>query len=275
MHASLVSILICTYNAEKTIRWTLESVLAQTYQNIEVLVLDNDSKDKTWEILETYQTKDPRVKLFTVGENLGAYAGINYLLDQAKGEYIAIQDHDDVWTSEKIEQQIAFLQNHKEFVACGTGYLEYYSAHQTGFFITLPKKTNYARHTSLVFRKSSKRYETSNNYLCDFYFMKKILSDRKNKIANLPEIAVLHYNKKHLNNYSFQRAKFSWKNLKRAVNLHLISRFFIDLLPATLHSKVDRLIFSLRYGEKNYQEIKNEVQWKQLVEYLEKYSIKE
>ena len=131
MHSSLVSILICTYNAEKTIRWTLESVLAQTYQNIEVLVLDNDSKDKTWEVLETYQTKDPRVKLFTVGKNLGAYAGINYLLDQAKGEYIAIQDHDDVWTSEKIEQQIAFLQNHKEFVACGTGYLEYYSANQT------------------------------------------------------------------------------------------------------------------------------------------------
>ena len=90
--------------------------------------------------------------------------------------------------------------------------------------------------------------------------MKKILSDRENKIVNLPEIAVLHYNKKHLNNYSFQRAKFSWDNLKRAVNLHLISRFFIDLLPAKWHAKVDRLIFSLRYGEKNYQEIKNEVQ---------------
>jgi len=70
MSSPLVSILICSFNAEKTIRWTLESVLAQTYQNIEVLVLDNDSMDKTWEILETYQAKDPRVKLFTVGKNL-------------------------------------------------------------------------------------------------------------------------------------------------------------------------------------------------------------
>jgi glycosyltransferase involved in cell wall biosynthesis len=70
MYSPLVSILICSFNAEKTIRWTLESVLAQTYQNIEVLVLDNDSKDKTWKILEDYQAKDPRVKLFTVGKNL-------------------------------------------------------------------------------------------------------------------------------------------------------------------------------------------------------------
>ena len=143
MYSPLVSILICSFNAEKTIRWTLESVLAQTYQNIEVLVLDNDSKDQTWEILEDYQTKDPRVKLFTVGKNLGAYAGINYLLDQTKGEYIAIQDHDDVWTPEKIEHQVAFLQHHEEFVACGTGYLEYYSANQTGYLITLSEKTNY------------------------------------------------------------------------------------------------------------------------------------
>ena len=70
MSSPLVSFLICSYNAEKTIRWTLESVLAQTYQNIEVLVLDNDSHDKTWKILETYQAKDSRVKLFTVGKNL-------------------------------------------------------------------------------------------------------------------------------------------------------------------------------------------------------------
>ena len=272
MSSPLVSILICSYNAEKTIRWTLESVLAQTYQNIEVLVLDNDSKDQTWEILETYQTKDPRVKLFTVGKNLGAYAGINYLLEQTKGEYVAIQDHDDVWTPEKIEHQIIFLQNHEEFVACGTGYLEYYSANQTGFFITLPEKTNYAWHTSLVFRKTSKRYETSNNYLCDLNFMKKILCDGGDKIANLSEIAVLHYNKKHLNNYSFQRAKFSWKNLKRAVKLHLISRFLIDLLPAKLHSKVDRLIFSLRYGGmKTEKEIKSDPSGNVLLEYLEKF----
>ncbi|MBQ7074879.1 glycosyltransferase family 2 protein [bacterium] len=70
MDTPLVSVLICSYNAEKTIRWTLESVLAQTYQNFEVLVLDNDSHDKTREILEEYQKNDGRVKLFSVGKNL-------------------------------------------------------------------------------------------------------------------------------------------------------------------------------------------------------------
>ena len=101
--------------------------------------------------------------------------------------------------------------------------------------------------------------------------MKKILSDGGDKIANLSEIAVLHYNKKHLNNYSFQRAKFSWNNLKRAVKLHLISRFLIDLLPAKLHSKVDRLIFSLKYGGmKTEKEIKSDPSGNVLLEYIEK-----
>ncbi|MBQ7074880.1 glycosyltransferase [bacterium] len=181
------------------------------------------------------------------------------MLEQAKGEFLAIQDHDDVWTPEKLEHQVDFLQKHEEFVACGTGYLEYYSSNQTGYFITLPEKTNFAWHTSLVFRKTSQRYETSNPYLCDLNFMKQILSEGGDKIANLPEIAVLHYNKKHLNNYSFQWAKFSWQNLKRALKLRLLSRFLIDLLPANFHSKVDRLIFSVRYGGmKTEKEIKSD-----------------
>jgi succinoglycan biosynthesis protein ExoO len=63
-----VSVILCTYNAEKDIHNTLESILNQSYKNIEVLILDNDSKDKTIEIIKT--NKDPRIKLFPSEKNL-------------------------------------------------------------------------------------------------------------------------------------------------------------------------------------------------------------
>jgi glycosyltransferase involved in cell wall biosynthesis len=70
MPRPLVSVLICTYNAESTIHWALQSVLDQTYDNLEVLILDNNSKDSTVKLLDEYKLKDNRVKIFTLEKNL-------------------------------------------------------------------------------------------------------------------------------------------------------------------------------------------------------------
>ena len=66
MKEPLVSTLICTYNAENTIHWALQSVMDQTYENQEILILDNNSKDKTLDILKDYQKKDKRIKIFSL-----------------------------------------------------------------------------------------------------------------------------------------------------------------------------------------------------------------
>ena len=109
---SKVSVLLCSYNAEVYIRATLQSLLAQTYTNIEILILDNNSKDTTVEIIKSY--KDTRIRLYLSEKNLGPYGGLNFLLEQATGEYIAIQDHDDLWHPQKLAKQIVFLdKNHK------------------------------------------------------------------------------------------------------------------------------------------------------------------
>ena len=91
----LVSILICTYNAENSIKQTLDSCLNQIYQNFEILIHDDWSKDKTIEVIKWMN--DKRIKIIKSWEKLWPYWWLNFLLENAKWEYIAIQDHDDLW----------------------------------------------------------------------------------------------------------------------------------------------------------------------------------
>src|SRR5680860_1452252 len=99
-----VSVLICTYNAQKYIETTLQSILDQSYTTLEILILDNNSTDHTLDILQKFT--DKRIQIFPSKKNLGPFGGLNFLLEKSIGEYVAIQDHDDIWHPEKIEKQI-------------------------------------------------------------------------------------------------------------------------------------------------------------------------
>ncbi|ACK72613.1 glycosyl transferase family 2 [Gloeothece citriformis PCC 7424] len=104
-HLPLVSVIIPAYNAEKFIERTLRSVLSQTYQNIEVLVIDDGSQDKTAEIVQTIANQDQRVILLRQA-NSGVAAARNLGIQNAKGEFIAPIDADDIWYPENIEKQV-------------------------------------------------------------------------------------------------------------------------------------------------------------------------
>ncbi|EJG00978.1 glycosyltransferase family 2 protein [Flavobacterium sp. F52] len=106
----LVSILTPTYNTEKFIRATIESVQNQTYQNWEMILVDDASTDKTVSIIEEFAQNDSRVKLFKLPENRGNGFARNAALEKATGKYIAYLDADDLWFSEKLEKQIQFLK---------------------------------------------------------------------------------------------------------------------------------------------------------------------
>ncbi|MDF0551858.1 glycosyltransferase family 2 protein [Kamptonema sp. UHCC 0994] len=101
----LVSVIIPAYNAEKFIEETLKSVLAQTYPQIEVLVVDDGSQDRTPEIVEKIAQKDPRVQLLKQ-PNAGVAAARNLGIQKSIGEYIAPIDADDIWYPENIEKQV-------------------------------------------------------------------------------------------------------------------------------------------------------------------------
>lgn len=106
----LVSILIPTYNTEKFIRATIESVQNQTYQNWEMILVDDASTDQTVKIISDFAEKDKRIKLFKLAENSGNGFARNAALEKASGKYIAFLDADDLWFPTKLEKQIQFLK---------------------------------------------------------------------------------------------------------------------------------------------------------------------
>lgn len=109
----LVSIVTPCYNAKDTISQTILSVINQTYQNWELLVVDDCSTDNTAEIIAEYSGKDNRIKYFKTDVSSGSPSlPRNIGIENAKGEYIAFLDSDDIWFPNKLKQQIDFIKNH-------------------------------------------------------------------------------------------------------------------------------------------------------------------
>ncbi|MER3435140.1 MAG: family 2 glycosyl transferase [Leptolyngbya sp. ERB_1_1] len=112
---SLVSVIIPAYNAEAFIRLTLDSVLAQTYQNFEIIVVDDGSRDRTAEIVESYIQRDSRIQLLRQ-KNSGVAAARNLAIQASKGVYLSPIDADDIWYPEKLEKQVRCIETADESV---------------------------------------------------------------------------------------------------------------------------------------------------------------
>lgn len=241
MEEKLVSVLVVAWNAEKYIEKTLKGVLGQTYQNLEVLLLDNASTDQTLPLAREIEKNDKRLKIYVGEKNIGAYPGLNFLLEKARGEYVAIQDHDDIWLPEKIKKQIEYLEKNPAVVACGTETFYFYE--KRGVFILDRRRgwVDFVDHTSLVFRNRGFRYEPK-YLLTDEHFEKKILA-RAGKIFCLGEGLTLHRLRGDGKNYSLRRFSFTPPNLRDffAINgrgfgawIYLAKIFAAKYLPAGL-----------------------------------------
>ena len=113
----MVSVIIPTYNREKLIARSVESVLSQTYSDLECIVVDDNSTDNTQQVVEAIN--DPRVRYVKLPEGKGANPARNYGVSIAKGEWIAFQDSDDVWMEKKLEKQLSLLTLHQaDIIAC-------------------------------------------------------------------------------------------------------------------------------------------------------------
>lgn len=103
----LVSIALCTYNGEKFLSKLIDSIISQDYSNIEIIITDDCSNDTTRQILEAYQKKDERIKLYFNEENLGYTKNFEKAVKLCTGKYIAFADQDDIWVECKITELIA------------------------------------------------------------------------------------------------------------------------------------------------------------------------
>lgn len=121
--SDLVSIIVPVYNVENFIEETMDCVLAQTYRNWELLLVEDCSTDSTAALIRQYmeRTSDPRIRLISQPSNMGAARARNRGLKEAKGRYISYLDADDIWDAEKLEKELAFMKE-KDAAFAFTGY---------------------------------------------------------------------------------------------------------------------------------------------------------
>ena len=139
---NLVSIITPNYNCGRFIAQTIESVLAQTYTNWEMLIVDDCSTNDSVQIAEKYAAKDSRIKLIQNERNSGAAVSRNKAIELAQGEFIAFLDSDDLWLPEKLERQIAFMREND----CDFSFTEYEHIDVNG--ISLNLIANVTKHLS-------------------------------------------------------------------------------------------------------------------------------
>ena len=105
----LVSIIMPCYNAERYIAQSIESVLAQTYTNWELLITDDGSTDKSVEIISKYSKNDDRINVMVPDEHQGIARTRNMSISRARGRFVAFLDNDDMWKPKKLEKQVTFM----------------------------------------------------------------------------------------------------------------------------------------------------------------------
>ncbi|MDO4811329.1 MAG: glycosyltransferase family 2 protein [Eubacteriales bacterium] len=116
MTNDLVSVIMPSYNCEAYIEASIRSVLAQTYENWELLIVDDCSTDGTVPIVQSF--RDDRIKLFFNERNSGAAVSRNRALREARGRWIAFLDSDDLWHPEKLERQISYMEKNGYAFSC-------------------------------------------------------------------------------------------------------------------------------------------------------------
>lgn len=121
MMKPLVSVITPTYNRELFIVECIESVLAQTYENWEMVITDDCSTDGTVEVIRKYADTDSRIRLYVLASNSGAGAARNNSIKEAKGRYIAFLDSDDSWRPDKLEKQVSYMEK----MDCAISYTSY------------------------------------------------------------------------------------------------------------------------------------------------------
>jgi teichuronic acid biosynthesis glycosyltransferase TuaG len=182
--APVVSIVTPAYNAAAHIAETISSVIAQTFPDWEMLIVDDCSRDKTVEVIDRFASLDSRVRLIKQRENGGPAAARQRGLDAAQGRYIAFLDSDDVWLPSKLERQLEFMRRHDAALS----YTAYRRVSQDGSVVgrlidvpeslgysDLLKNTAIATSTAMVDKEKTGPFSMTRTYYDDFALWLQLL----------------------------------------------------------------------------------------------------
>ena len=233
---NLVSIITPAYNAEKYIKYTIESVIKQTYINWEIIIVDDASVDNTVNIIKNYQQNDKRIKLISLGKNQGVANARNTAIKNAKGRYMAFLDADDYWENNKLHEQIKFMQDNnidfsyhayklfdlsnkkkKEiFVPKSLNYKELLKGNTTGSCLTVCLDRNVVK--NIYFPK-----ERHEDYICWLNILKQydITAFGINKVLGTYRIG-----KKSISSNKLQSAIWNWQVYRESQKLSIMKSIY-------------------------------------------------
>ena len=155
----LVSVLLSTYNSEETLGESINSLLNQTYKNLEILISDDGSTDSTKEICKKFQLKDERVLFSSNKKNVGLTKSLNNLAQKASGSLIARHDADDISLPYRIEEQIQFMKTKKLDAVTSRSLVKQNNKKRPGISFYIPDKLLINRknpfiHGTLIIKKN-------------------------------------------------------------------------------------------------------------------------
>ena len=233
----LISVVMPTFNRQNYIVEAIESILNQTYDNFEFIIIDDCSKDNTYEIVLEYTKLDKRIKTLRNDKNMGIVYTLNRGLEQAKGKYIARMDDDDISLAQRFEKQIEFMEENKDIAILGS-YVEIFDDNDKIYFPLMTESEpeilalimnfgNPMGHSNIMMRKSfldnfKLSYKQDYKDAEDYYLWTEIL-EKGGKIANIPEILVRY--RSHANKISFVYHKHQQELVSKIINKQL-TRFF-------------------------------------------------
>lgn len=197
----LVSVVMTVYNGEKYLAQAIESVLAQTFTDFELLLVDDGSNDASLDILRSYEIRDKRVRIFALDRNVGQAAAQNTGIAAANGDFIAFMDADDMSLPLRLEKQVDFLQRNPKIGLVGTFMrwvdqdmqpLQSYSLPLDHPTIALHLFIGASLHgpTAMIrrsFLRAVEGFGASVRRCQDMEFYLRLLRNTRIKFANLPE----------------------------------------------------------------------------------------
>ncbi len=248
----LVSVIMPVYNGERYLAQAVESILSQSYSHFELIIINDGSTDSTPAILSQFMATDGRIRLLTNSKPLGKAGDLAKELgiQQAKGEYIAIMDADDVAKPQRLKQQLAYMQAHPEVFLCGA-WAEYIDGDGAVFLDWKPDTEhreivqnlyykNSIIHPTFFFRNEAGNqpfYETKYTWYNDYYTQLRLIRQGK-KLANVSQVLL---------SYRISGNSSTQTGIKKKIHEYFQIRQEVAQYKPTRPSVVHRLIVFAQY----------------------------
>ena len=219
---SLVSIIIPYYKKEFFIEETIKSILIQSYQNFEILIIDDEINLAASKVLEKISSLDSRIKIITNEKNLGAGESRNVGINFSKGDYIAFCDSDDLWKEQKLEVQLSFMKKNElnfsftsyEVIDENKNFIKTRNADYIVDFIKLRNSCDIGLSTVLMKRNifDNREYRFAKIKTKEDYVLWLILAKNNIKLRGLKNILTSwRKNKNSLSSSIYQKLKDGYK----------------------------------------------------------------